>query len=521
VQRSDGIVTTTSQKRTTVEVRYDAVSKSYTITADARSQTFAPSDIQTGTFPGEVRYAKQGAGNDYLTLVTTPYYGGGASNRYVGMGYWQRNNIAGSDQATQFHTFAYGFDTAASGVPRSGSARWATDIFGLLTAPGDELRTVQGRGSFDVDFGAGVFTAFANLDEFDFITGGGRVGSLRFRAGGQLGSGSAFDGDFSYASGSNGTLGGAIAGQFYGPAAEEMGAAFNAAGNGAVLTGAMTGQRDTSTPPATQTLLNVQSTQRLASTMANFMTATRAGETGFVDVKAFAGNSGSVTIAPGEVVEISDGAYSYVPTSVDQVNDGRAEFTTYRGHVAGSPVEVSFYRVGNGNSELALTYLSFATWTRTTEDSAAQRTNVDKRYLPYGIATPRELLSGRTGTATYRGLVYGSGAKLDGTHYDVGGTSQFDVDFSNTSYTGALALNGKTSTGAVTNFGSYGFAGTMNEGALARAGFDGMLAGFNYIEPSFYGSSGQEIGAVFQLSIGAQGSVNNVQITGVALAKQR
>lgn len=514
----DGVVTTTAQKRTSLEVRYDAVTKSYTVSTDGRSQTFAPSDIQPGSAPGETRYQKHGAGTDYLTLVTTPYYGTGTSNRYVGMGYWQHNDIAGGTQAMEFATFTYGLGTSASGVPRSGTAAWATDIFGLLTTPGQELRTVQGRGSFDVDFGAGVFSAFANLDEFDLITGGGRVGSLRFRGGGQLRSGNGFSGDFSYASGRSGTLGGSIAGQFYGPSAEEVGATFNATGNGAVLTGAMTGQRDLSLTPATQTLLNIQSAERLGTTMANFMIVKRDGETGFSDVKAFSGNSAFVAVAPGGVTEISNGSLSYVVKAEDIVADGRTNFTTYRPATT-SDAEYAIYKVGTANNELALTYLSFATWTRTTTNLG--QTSVDMRYLPFGIATPAELLAARTGSGRYEGVVYGSGASLSGASYDVTGSSRFDVDFTNASYSGGLALNGKAPNGSVTDFGSFAFSGALYEGALTRAGFEGKLAAFNYIEPRFYGSGAQEIGATFQLSTRLSGQPDDVLITGVALAKQQ
>lgn len=515
----DGVVTTTSSKREGVQVQYDASSKTYTVSLASRTQSFDPNDIQSGTFPGEVRYAKRGAGSDYLTLVTTPYYGAIRANRYAGMGYWQHNDVVAGTQTTQFSTFAYGMTTAADAVPRVGSARWRTDILGLLTEPNVALRSVQGTGSFDVDFGAGLFSAFANLDEFDFVTGGGRSGSLPLQAGGRLTSGSMFEGDLSYASSRGGILGGEITGEFYGPGADEIGAAFRASRNGAVLTGAMTGQRDGSVPVATQTLLNVQAPQQVFTPLANFFTQRRAGEAGFANVMAFVGNRGRITIAPTGPTEIMEGSLSYVPHSAEVVADGRANFTTYRTVVGGSPTEVSFYRAGPGNSEIALTYLSFATWTRTVTDGP-NFTNVEKRYLPFGIATRHGLLSARTGTGSYVGVVHGSGAKRDGTVYEVGGTSRFAVDFSQARYSGALALTGKAAAGSA-DLGAHSFAGTINDGSLSRATFDGKLPGFNFIEPSFYGTSGQEIGAVFQLSTDAVSSTNNVNITGVALAKQQ
>jgi hypothetical protein len=202
LRSSDGVVTTTVQKRASVQVSYDASTRSYTVATDGRSQTFSPADAVSTNIPGETRYRKKAASSDTLTLVTSPYYGATASNNYVGLGYWQHDDVDGGIQSTQFSTFTYGLATGAGAVPRTGTARWKTDIFGLLTTPGVQIRTIQGSGSFDVDFGAGVFTAFANVNEFDYTTGGGRVGSLRFRAGGDLGSGSSFSGNFSYATSS-------------------------------------------------------------------------------------------------------------------------------------------------------------------------------------------------------------------------------------------------------------------------------------------------------------------------------
>jgi hypothetical protein len=106
---------------TPLTVSYDASSSSYAITGGGITDTFAPADRQTGSATGETKYMRRtGDVSSYLTLVTTPYYGT-ASNRYVGMGYAQRNTRSGDRQDTAFTTFTYGLDTPASGVPRTGS----------------------------------------------------------------------------------------------------------------------------------------------------------------------------------------------------------------------------------------------------------------------------------------------------------------------------------------------------------------------------------------------------------------
>jgi hypothetical protein len=482
-----------------------------------------PADAQPQINPGETRYSKS-AGGEYLTLVTTPYYFGQASNRYVGMGYWQKNALSGGIQSTQFTSFTYGLDTPEAGMPRNGAAHWATDIFGLLTGPNTELRTVQGSGSFDIDFASGSFSSFANLDEHDFITGGGLAGSLRFQAGGQDTNGNGFSGNFSY-DGGRGLLGGALSGKFYGPGAEELGATFNAASPYGVLTGAMTGQRSVATAPPAQTLLNVPQSQRVRAYDASFFTQVREGERGYADVKA-GGGDGFVVINPSGAAELQVGGYSYTPVTADLVTSSRANFTAYQGNVAGRPVRVEYYKVGSANTELALTYTSFATWSEVAADMSSNGQKITNSYvhqLLYGIETPRDLLIARTGSASYSGVVYGRGASLEGALWDVGGTSRFNVDFSASRYTGSLSLNGRAADGRTTNFGDWAFASTLGFGQLGRASFDnGANADpFHTIDPRFFGPDGQEIGATFNLSTGPDSDARTVRIAGVAVAKRQ
>jgi hypothetical protein len=146
---SDGFTDTTSGSATPMTIKYDAATQTYTVETEGRSQTFGPAEAQTPRWEGEKPYAKTVSdGSEFLTLVTNPYSDPQYSNRYVGMGYWQKNIRAGTDQHTYFSTFTYGFDTPSSGMPKTGTAHWLTDIFGLLTKPNKELQIVQGLGDF-------------------------------------------------------------------------------------------------------------------------------------------------------------------------------------------------------------------------------------------------------------------------------------------------------------------------------------------------------------------------------------
>ena len=232
---------------TSLSVRYDATSNSYEISGSGRSETFTPADRQAGTVEGETRYVHRSDGNaSYLTLVTTPYLGS-TPNRYVGLGYYQRNAVASERQETGFATFIYGFDTPATGVPRSGSATFATDVFGLASTPGAEPDVFQGRGRFDVDFVNGLFSTSTYVTRTGLISGKGEVGGgLDLTGGGRLSvSTGAFGGDIVYSSGSQ-QIAGRLTGRFFGPNADELGASFSrSTSDGSAFNGALTAQRDT------------------------------------------------------------------------------------------------------------------------------------------------------------------------------------------------------------------------------------------------------------------------------------
>ena len=154
-------------------ISYDATTKSYTVSAPGRSEVFAPGDTVTSATTGQTRFAKvDGANHDFLTLVSIPY-SGTTANQYVQLAYWQRDVLTGNQQDTTFDTLTYGFATAASAIPRTGTASFNTDVFGLATTPGFEPRVFQGAGRFDVDFQAGIFSTSTPLTETGLVTGTG------------------------------------------------------------------------------------------------------------------------------------------------------------------------------------------------------------------------------------------------------------------------------------------------------------------------------------------------------------
>lgn len=203
----------------------------------------------------------------------------------------------------------------------------------------------------------------------------------------------------------------------------------------------------------------------------------------------------------------------------------RANFIRYTGESPTvSPVTVDFYRPGPANTELALTYTSFATWRWTTYDAPGGGTptiNDSTFYVVYGLKPPSSFLNGLTGTASYQGVVYGIGSTREGARYELGGTSSFLVDFSAGRYSGSLQVDGQDVVGGIRDFGSYDFTSTLTGGGFDYAVLKPHPTWAQVIRPDFYGPQGQEIGANFNLLMGEYGAPGTVYLDGITVAKQQ
>lgn len=490
-------------------VNYDAGTKSYSVSADARSQNFGPDNVRSSA-NGETIYQKDvGSNRSYLTLATTPYTSS-KSNQYVGLAFWQENAVSGTRQDMDFYIFTYGLPTSAAAVPRSGTAGFRTDTFGAVSAPGQEPRSFQGQGDFSVDFAAGVFATHSYLNETTLVTGQGvSGGGIEFTGAGHLSSSDgAFSGNALY-EGWFGSAAGPLAGRFYGPRGEELGGAFSGAnGSGMTVTGGFTGQRDATVQLQNLTLTNLTSSQHFYVQYLNNLV-------GGLD------QQNAETLVFGSPT--SD-LYGGQLTISDKVASSDSNFTEYRKTFSSSydsqNVTLQLYKPGGGNSELALTYASFVHYS-TTVPFGTGRQRVDQ-YGAYGLETPSGLLAGKTGMGSYRGVLYGTGRQYPSdVFYDVKGTSQFAVDFGAQSYTGALEMTGTPSdSSGVIDFGSYDVAGRLTNtgvtGVLTRAGVE-----TGQFVPRFYGPDGEEIVAPFSVTapIGAPGA--GITIQGVAAAKRQ
>jgi hypothetical protein len=521
---SDGVVGTTSRTKASISITYDAAAKSYTVETEGRTQTFGPTDIIATGYDGETRYSKTlSDGGDYLTLVTTPYTDPMRSNKYVGMGYWQRNAQIGTDQQTYFSTFAYGLDTSSSGMPRTGAAHWLTDIFGLLTMPNSDLRTIEGQGDFDVDFAAGAFRAFGSVTEYNYVTGIAESKTQTLQAGGTIGSGNGFSGLVSYLPVNAMPLYGSISGAFYGPNADEVGASFEATGSDVVLTGAFTGLRSTTGANGgavyNLTLTSPQVDEWLDGRSGSLYWEQADGVAGLRLIDPLAATDGrAVFFGPSGVKSFN---FGYDVNPADRISDRSANFVTYGSIIEGIPNTIEIYKTGDSNSEIQLTYTSLFIWSWTDHHDIEAYTSHQDAYTAFGIETPSGVLAARTGNASYSGIVYGGGATTNGALYDVAGTSHFDVNFSDSSYAGWLDLNGVDQGGGHRDFGRWTFV--SHDTQYGGAVLTGPVASdpTSAIFPKFYGPTASEIGANFALTAGWPKTGDSVDIVGVTVAKRK
>ena len=516
----------------TLAVRYDASTNSYSVSSAIFNETFGPSEVQTGSQAGETRF-RHGSGSttSYLTLVTTPYFSNNAtkaSNKYVGLGYFQQNSVTGDRQDTGFSTFAYGLDTPTAGVPRSGSGQFGIDVFGLASVPGSEPLVFQGLGRFDVDFSAGLFSTSTSLTVTGFITGNGRVGGgIDLTGGGRL---SASDGKFSgevvYSDGPTGRLGGIVNGRFYGPNADEVGASFAGAGaDGSAFNGSFTGKRD-STLPAQNISFATLVTPQLFFGDATTLTAKIYNTGTGPQISDYPGDLGRAVSRVQFTDRTSNNVGFGTPTSnlpsgdytVTSVVTGDPNFTTYQKSFANQPTKLELYKTGNANRELALTYASFGKYSTsgTTDPFVASENN--RVFFSYGFPTPSGLFNNRTGSASYTGVAYGAAATPAGTIYDVAGSSQVGVDFSAMRMTGSLSLKTVGLTSQI-DYGSFNFGGPIYAYQSQGLADIANTGGTGRILINFYGPSAEEVAGPFRLRI-PDGVNAGTLINGVVAGKR-
>jgi hypothetical protein len=523
-----------------LSISYDAATNSYTLATNERSQRFNPADRISTTRAGSQSFVIGGGSSDTRDVLKlfTQRASQSQPNQYVGYGYWQHDTLTAQIQNASFNVFTYGFPTPTANVPRTGTAGWDIDLFGIALISGYAPYGLEGTGDFNVDFMTGEFAALADTKMLNLTTYEYQPTVYPFTAVGRLGSGNAFSGT-ALVIGPAGGMSGTIDGRFFGPNAEEIGATIVAypqhmnpgpnESNGFV--GAITGTRDPSAAPVNLNLTKLQ--QDLTSTGKTVHFAAGKSPGTFFSLGAnaiFEGFDQTVTIAKnGQISFSASGRPGLNSTFTDLERvEQTSRFTTYRKTIDNLPTTLAMYRPGSGNTEIALSYASFGHWTTSVSEPGGEE-RFDRQYFLYGLPTPVNMLATRTGSARYEGIVVGAGALSDANPFEVGGKSMFNFDFTMLKYTGALDLDRLNPDGSVaSSLGRWVIDGIMPGGIPYGGSLTGptsFISGGG-IQPVFFGPKSEELAAQFIIApiggIGTDGKPlpGTLWVAGVALAKQ-
>ena len=223
--------------RATSQVLYDAATDTYTLRDTGSlttTSTFAPANISS-TNANFTTYTKtNGSTTETLRLLNS-----GApliSLTYVDYGRWRRATTASGTTSVNDTYVVFGTKSPSSAVT-SGTASYATVVDGTFVNKTGSY-AISGTGTFGADFGAGTITYSTTASatpetsgtafSFGTMTGTGSiaVNSASFKGTGAVnGSGYAMD----------------VAGNFYGPGAQEIGGLVRIKGNGGNGTGVIVG----------------------------------------------------------------------------------------------------------------------------------------------------------------------------------------------------------------------------------------------------------------------------------------
>ena len=514
-------------------IRYDASSESYTVSNSGRAGTFGPANIIPQQTTDQLSYSKgTSTTSETLDLVFKPQRKD-EKTRYVALGFWQNNQLANNRQTTEFTAFAYGLATEAEAVPISGLATYDIEISGVLLEDGSIARSLWAPGTMEFDFAAGYWQADAFLSEYEVGTEMTAGGFLPFEAAGQISSGNGFSGIFSYVRFSQfltkQPISGTINGGFFGPAAEEVGAAFSGGDESATINGAITGVRNPISPERTLTIANPIGTNAYQDSYSEIRaTIQDFGEGPVTDIRGFVypASSGAVTSFDGSTLTSSGKVGTLSPVDFPSGDPGYAYYSFPDTDGAADAPPVKVLHPGQNGGPIELTYSGFGSYLLVTNTQSPDVVRLDQvqRFFAFGDRTKAGFTDTRKGSASYSGIAIGSTTNASGILIDVDGTSAFLIDFDRGTYSGMLDLHADDG-GTFVDLGEFGFSSTISNGLMDGAAlpYDGNLgsaADRNRILPSFYGTTGEEIIAPFSIIVGGVFASDRTAITGIAAAKR-
>ena len=486
---------------------FNAETGAYTVETNSAGQTFGRSSLVEQSQAVNVYQVTNGNVTDSLTL-TRAGTSGRFNYQYVGAGFFQRTTQQAYTTDGYFVGFTYGVETPDADLPRTGSATYAVDLLGAMTAAGEEgPLSIEGEGTIVANFLSGAIDA--NARYIEYRGDGSRTSNSTFdgifSASAQLSaSGNTFSGT-GFVNGRN-RYDGSIDGRFYGPAADEVGAIFSGVDpNGYIAALALIGRQDPDAATPGLADLTGVTTFRTGLISALF-NDTGSGLTwsgdparaAYFDSVRYDADSDTYTFlgVDGYFDYWGKGSFMVGPSDRDSSRD-TADFQAY---VLGSSRDETQVDIFSGNvNGVELTYSSFARITQVQSDSGGNVVNTAYTYVPFGILTPNDQIP-VAGTANYTGRVFGYGRNAsDLLAWNLTGTTLLTIDFGAFSVTGTIAAFGNGLNGvADRDFGSFDLSGQVD---TTFNGFTGSIDGNGSTTFTgwFFGPNANEFGALFNI----------------------
>jgi hypothetical protein len=517
----------------TVNIVYDATSQTYTLTSGGRTQSFAPGDLDAASSTGTFRVFKKVNGTTTDTLSLTRPGTAGSQYRYVGGAFWQRTVDGTATISGDFDAVAYGVETLDSAIVRTGGANYATTLNGVVARP-DALYSMVGEATLTLNFLTGSLSGRSLVNgvretRVDTLTPGrssewGFTGTLS-------GTTNAITGTTTLGVASSDPLTGSASGRLYGPASDELGIAFQASGaDGSRAVGTILGRKSSSVITGTNpSLTNLQFNEtfaRASSGSTGWSAASSAGVPTVFSNDYFIQPSGyelRYNATAQNFALFDAGTFpntqiiSTTGTTDASLTDSR--FLGYSNSTTDSVARLKMYRVGSGNSEIALTYSSFYNLEYVSRLPGTSFWSLKSFWTPYGVTTPNASMP-TTGTATYNGFLNGNA--IDGNIGDpiakVGGTVAVALNFGTAAVTGTIRPIITYQSGVTYDFGTLSlFNGSYSNPGVNVQGVVGppvANAIFGYqnsfgtgpngplwngtLNGTFYGPVGQELTGRFE-----------------------
>jgi C-lobe and N-lobe beta barrels of Tf-binding protein B len=203
-----------------VTISYDPLRDAYTIRDNSVTESFGRSSRSVSGFYN-VYTTKTLQTSDRLALFNSSAASAPIKLMYLNFGSWSHTNLTSGDKNEYY--FLYGFPTASSSMPRTGTASYTTFVTGNSVRTGAYAGTWQvgGNANFSANFAKGTVNTQLNLTRID-PAGNSVIGS--FAGTGSIYAASQFTGNLTSSVPS--FYAGSFAGGFFGPGAAEMGYGF-------------------------------------------------------------------------------------------------------------------------------------------------------------------------------------------------------------------------------------------------------------------------------------------------------